>query len=251
MIRIKNKSEIEKMRAAGRIAANALRKAEEAIRPGISTLTLDRIIREYIASQNAHPSFLRLYGFPNSACISVNEEVIHGLPSRSVKLKEGDIVSVDVGAKYQGYHGDNTKTFAVGEISADTKKLLEVTRDSLYKAIDIIKPDVRIGDISHTIESYCRSFGYGIVRNYCGHGIGSELHEDPEVPNFGEPGRGVRLKAGMTIAIEPMINAVGDDVYVHQNGWTVIPRSHSMSAHFEHTVAVTQDGALILTTPDL
>jgi methionyl aminopeptidase len=247
LIRLKTSAELEKMRVAGRISANCLRVAEEVIRPGVSTYTIDREIRNYIHSVGATPSFYKLYGFPNSACISVNEEVLHGIPSKSKILKEGDIVSVDVGACYDGYNGDTTKTFPVGEISDEAKKLLQVTEESLYAAIEIAKPGARVGDIGNCIEKICRANGYGILRDYCGHGVGREMHEDPEIPNYGQAGKGIRLQPGMTIAIEPMVNLKGDDVYVLKDNWTVVPKSHSLSAHFEHTIAITEDGAKILT----
>jgi methionyl aminopeptidase len=250
MVILKSAEDLRKMREAGRIAAQALLVAEKAIKPGLTTHTLDRILYEFIRSRKATPSFLHLYGFPNSACISVNNEVIHGIPSKSRKLEEGDIVSVDVGAMYKGYHGDNARTFPVGKIPENAAKLLKVTEESLYEAIKVAKVGARLGDVGDAVESYCRSYGYGVVMKYCGHGVGRDLHEDPEVPNCGPKGRGIRLQPGMTIAIEPMINEVGDEVDVLNNGWTVVTESGSLSAHFEHTVAITSNGAVILTNPD-
>ncbi|GHU52249.1 methionine aminopeptidase [Clostridia bacterium] len=247
MVKLKTSEELEKMRYAGRLAANCLKIAEDIIRPGVSTFAIDKAIYGYLRSEKATPSFLHLYGFPNSACISVNEEVIHGIPSKNRILKEGDIVSVDVGACYQGYHGDTTKTFHVGEISNEAKRLLQVTEDALYAAIQTAVVGARIGDIGACIEKICRGNGYGIVKDFCGHGIGKDMHEDPEIPNYGQAGKGLRLQAGMTIAIEPMINAKGDETYFARDKWTVIPKSHSLSAHFEHTVAITNEGPKILT----
>lgn len=193
--------------------------------------------------------FLNYGGFPASACISINDEVIHGIPNSSKIIQEGDIVSIDVGAYKDGFHGDTCKTFSVGEISDEAKKLLEVTEKSLYEAIKVANVGVRLGDVSHAVEKYCTSRGYSVVKQYCGHGIGKELHEDPEVPNYGRAGHGPRLVAGMTIAIEPMINVKGEQVKVLNDGWTVLTESGSLSAHFEHTVAITSNGAVILTNP--
>lgn len=249
MIKIKSGSDIEKMRIAGKIAGSALKIAGEAIKPGMSTLQIDKIIYDYICSNGATPSFLNYGGFPASACISINDEVIHGIPNSSKIIQEGDIVSIDVGAYKDGFHGDTCKTFSVGEISDEAKKLLEVTEKSLYEAIKVANVGVRLGDVSHAVEKYCTSRGYSIVKQYCGHGIGRELHEDPEVPNYGRAGHGPRLVAGMTIAIEPMINVKGEQVKVLNDGWTVLTESGSLSAHFEHTVAITSNGAVILTNP--
>ncbi|MDR0919188.1 MAG: type I methionyl aminopeptidase [Oscillospiraceae bacterium] len=250
MIKLKTSAELEKMRIAGKLTANCLKVAENIIRPGISTYAIDREIKNYLLGKGATPSFLRLYGFPNSACISVNEEVLHGIPSKSKILKEGDIVSVDVGACYEGYNGDSTKTFPVGKISDEAKKLLKVTEEALYAAVDVAVVGARLGDIGSCIEKIVRGNGYGLLLNFCGHGIGRDMHEDPEVPNYGQAGKGLRLQAGMTIAIEPMVNVKGDDVYILKDKWTVVPKSHSLSAHFEHTVAITDNGPEILTLPD-
>lgn len=249
MINIKSKTDLGKMRLAGKIAANALKLAGESIKIGMTTFALDKIIHDYIVGQGAKPSFLGYGGFPASACISINNEVIHGIPNIKRRIMDGDIVSVDVGAYINGFHGDTCATFAVGEISDEAKRLLEVTEASLYAGIEQAKVDARIGDIAHTIEEYCVSRGYAVVKKYCGHGVGKELHEAPEVPNYGKPGFGPRLVPGMTIAIEPMINVTGEDVSVLRDGWTVLTKSGSLSAHFEHTIAITPDGAVILTQP--
>lgn len=247
MVNVKSNSDIAKMREAGRIAGGALKLAGQSIKAGMTTLALDKIVHDYIVSKGAVPSFLGYGGFPGSACISINNEVIHGIPSAKVKIKDGDIVSVDVGAYYNGFHGDTCATFAVGKISDEAKRLLTVTEESLYVGIETAKVGARIGDVGYAIEQYCASRGYGIVRKYCGHGVGRNLHEDPEVPNYGNKGHGVRLVSGMTFAIEPMINGKGDDVRVLKDGWTVVTKSGSLSAHFEHTIAVTPEGAVILT----
>lgn len=249
MIQLKNKSELERMRKACQISAQALQVAGEAIKVGMTTLELDRIIHRFIVSQGAKPSFLGYGGFPGTACISVNNEVIHGIPSSARVLNEGDIVSVDVGAFYDGFHGDNAATFAVGTVSPEAQKLLDVTRDSLYKGIEAAIAGNRIGDIGCAVQTYVEENAFAVVRQYIGHGVGHELHEDPEVPNFGRAGRGVRLLPGMTIAIEPMVNAVGEGVRVLDDDWTVVTKSGSLSAHFEHTIAITEHGPVILTTP--
>ena len=249
MISIKSKTDLAKMRDAGRIAGQALQLAGESIKAGMTTLELDKIVHDYIISCNAKPSFLGYGGFPGSACISINNEVIHGIPRASKIIREGDIVSVDVGAFYNGFHGDTCANFPCGKISEEAKALLEITEASLYKGIEAAQVGARLGDVSHAVEEYCSSRGYGIVRNYCGHGIGRNLHESPEVPNYGEAGKGPRLTAGMTICIEPMINAKGDGVKVQKDGWTVLTASGSLSAHFEHTIALTSDGPVIMTRP--
>ncbi|HOV40302.1 MAG TPA: type I methionyl aminopeptidase [Oscillospiraceae bacterium] len=248
MIIIKSPSEIEKMRLAGKITAGALKVAGEKIRAGMTTKELDRIIHDYIVSQGAQPSFLGYGGFPASACISVNNEVIHGIPG-SRKIMDGDIVSVDVGAFINGYHGDSCKTFAVGQISSEARALLDATEESLYIGIKAARPGARVGDISAAIEGYILSKGFAVVKQYVGHGVGRGLHEDPEVPNYGKAGHGPKLVPGMTIAVEPMVNIVGEEVKVMPNKWTVVTKSGSLSAHFEHTIAITSDGAEILTLP--
>ena len=240
-----------KMREAGRIAGRALQLAGQSIQPGMTTLELDKIVHDYIVGCGAYPSFLGLYGFPGSACISINDEVIHGIPSAKRKIRAGDIVSVDVGAHYNGFHGDNAATFACGKISADAQALLDVTKGALEAGIAKAVVNARIADVSGAVQEYCSSRGYGIVREYCGHGIGREVHESPEVPNYVTPGRqGVRLQAGMVICIEPMINQKGDAIRQLKDGWTVVTRNGSLSAHLEHTVAITPDGPVLLTDPN-
>ena len=235
------------MKEACRISAGALRVAGEAVKPGVSTAEIDRIAYEYIISQGAEPNFLHLYGFPATACISVNDEVIHGIPSKERILKEGDIVSIDLGAKKHGFNGDNAATFACGKISAEAQRLIDVTRESLYEAIKVAVPGGRIGDIGSCVQRYCEERGFSVVREYTGHGVGKELHEDPAVPNYGTAGRGVRLLPGMTIAIEPMINQGTKAIKRLSDGWTVKTADGKLSAHFENTIAVTKDGPVILT----
>lgn len=247
MIVLKTARELTLMREACRISAGALRVAGEAVKPGISTWEIDRIAYNYIKSQGAEPNFLGLYGFPATACISINDEVIHGIPSKTRILKEGDIVSIDLGAKINGFNGDNAATFAVGEVSEEARKLMAATKESLYEAIKMAVPGNKIGDIAFAVQSYCEERGYGVVREYTGHGVGKELHEDPCVPNYGKAGRGVRLIPGMTLAIEPMINQGTAAIKVMPDGWTVKTRDAKLSAHFEHTVAITADGPVILT----
>lgn len=239
------------MRKAGIIAGNALHFGGQSIKVGMTTYELDKIIHDYIVKHGATPSFLGYGGFPASACISINNKVIHGIPSKHEHIKDGDIVSIDVGAYIDGFHGDTAYTFAVGNVSEEAAQLLKVTKEGLFKGIEQAVPGNRVGDISHAVEEYCSSYGYGIVKNYVGHGVGAKLHESPEVPNFGKAGRGPRLVAGMTIAIEPMINAVGEDVKVLPEGWTVLTKSGSLSAHFEHSVAITSEGPVILTMPTI
>ena len=249
MISVKSTADLAKMRVAGKIAGGALQLAGKSIKPGMTTLQLDKIIHDYIVGHGAKPSFLNYGGFPASSCISINDEIIHGIPDNKKIIRDGDIVSVDVGACINGFHGDTCATFPVGKISDEAKKLLEVTEASLYEAINIAKAGIRLGDLCHTVQEYCESRGYAIVKRYCGHGVGRQLHEDPDVPNYGTPGHGSRLVAGMTIAVEPMVNAEGEGVKVLDNGWTVLTTSGSLSAHFEHTIAITSDGAVILTQP--
>lgn len=250
MISIKSAKEIEMMKKAGRITGGALKHAGEVLSAGMTTYELDKIIYRYIVSHGAKPSFLGYGGFPGSACISVNDEVIHGIPGPR-KLLDGDIVSVDVGAYIDGFHGDSAKTFIVGDASDETKALLKSTEESLYKAISLAKPGVRLGDIGFAIQKYNEDNGFSVVRQFVGHGVGRELHEDPEVPNYGREGRGVRLIEGMVIAIEPMINMGTEKIYVMPDEWTVRTYDGKLSAHFEHTIAITKDGALILTDPDI
>ena len=247
MIPIKNTEQLKKMRIAGQITGEALLVAEEAIRPGISTKALDEVIRHYIEKCGARPTFLGYGGFPGAACISINEEVIHGIPSADRLLKEGDIVKVDVGASIHGFTGDAARTFPVGQITPEATALIEATRESFFRAAAMALSGNRIGDVGHAVESYVQPLGYTVVRKYVGHGVGAELHEDPEVPNFGTPGRGPRLFPGMTIAIEPMVNAGGADVRVLENHWTVVTSDGSLSAHYENTVAIGENGPELLT----
>lgn len=246
MINLKNKEDLILMREAGKINGAALSLAEELIKPGESLLSIDRQIRRFIEKHNAKPSFLGYGGFPASACISVNEEVIHGIPSSRV-LCEGDIVKVDVGTFYKGFHNDAARTFFCGEVSEEARLLERVTRESFFEGIKFAVIGNRIGDISSAIQSYAEGFGFSIVRNYVGHGTGRALHEDPEVPNFGKAGKGPRLYEGMTLAIEPMINAGTHEVRVLDNDWTVVTLDGRLSAHYENTVAITADGVEILT----
>lgn len=247
MIVLKTTRELSLMKEACRISAGALRVAGEAVKPGVSTWEIDRIAYEYIKSQGAEPNFLHLYGFPATACISINDEIIHGIPSKERILKEGDIVSIDLGAKIHGYNGDNAATFACGKVSGQAQRLMDTTKESLYKAIEMAVPGNKIGDIAWAVQDYCEQRGYGVVREYTGHGVGRELHEDPSVPNYGKAGRGVRLLPGMTLAIEPMINEGTAAIRQMPDGWTVKTADHKLSAHFEHTVAITNDGPVILT----
>lgn len=248
MIAIKNSRELSLMKEACVISARALQLAGEAVEPGVTTAELDRMIRKYIESQGAKPSFLGYGGFPASACISVNETVIHGIPDKRV-IKAGDIVSIDVGAHLNGYHGDNAATFAAGDISPQAQALLDATRESLYEGIAQAIAGNRVGDISAAVQQYVEMRGYSVVRQFVGHGVGTNLHEDPSVPNFGTPGRGPRLLPGMTLAIEPMVNMGVPDVDVLKDGWTTVTRDGKLSAHFEHTIAITKDGPVILTMP--
>ena len=247
MVSVKTARELSLMRDACRISAQALRVAGEAVKPGVSTLEIDTIVRSFIEKQGASPSFLGYGGFPASTCISVNNVVIHGIPSKDKILEEGDIVSVDVGAYYKGYHGDNAYTFPCGKISANAQALLDATRESLYEGIKQAAAFNRIGDIGNAVQRYVEARSYSVVRDYVGHGVGAKLHEDPSVPNFGTPGRGVKLIPGMTIAIEPMINEGTHYVRVMGDKWTVKTLDGKLSAHFEHTVAITPDGPKILT----
>ena len=250
MIVLKTRRELELMREAGRISAQALKIAGEAVAPGVTTAEIDKIAYDDIKSQGATPSFLNYGGFPATACISINQEVIHGIPDHRHVIHEGDIVSIDLGAVFEGFHGDNAYTFACGKISPAAERLCNTTREALYVGLSKAVAGNRLGDIGHAVEEYCISRGYGVVRDYTGHGVGRHLHEDPSVPNYGTPGKGVRLIPGMTIAIEPMINEGTEDVNVLKNGWTVVTADGKLSAHFEHTVAITDGECMILTNPD-
>ena len=250
MIVLKTKRELELMREACRISANALKEAGKAVQPGVSTQEIDDIVRKYIQGQGATPSFLGYGGFPASACISVNDVVIHGIPSKKQILKSGDIVSVDVGAFIDGFHGDNAYTFACGDISEEAKALLKATEESLYEGIKQAVAGNRVGDIGNAVQRYVEDRSYSVVRDFVGHGVGAKLHEDPSVPNYGTAGRGVRLLPGMTIAIEPMIVAGKHNVKVLDDDWTTVTVDGSLAAHFEHTVAITPNGPVIMTIPD-
>ena len=250
MIVLKTSRELAIMREAGRISAMALKVAGEAVEPGVSTWEIDRVARKYIESQGAVPSFLGYGGFPASACISVNNVVIHGIPSKRQIIQAGDIVSIDIGAMFEGFNGDNAYTFACGEISAEAQRLLDATRESLYEGIKQATAGNRLGDIGSAVQRYVEARGYSVVRDFVGHGVGAKLHEDPSVPNYGTPGRGVRLLPGMTIAIEPMVNQGRHEVQVQKDGWTTVTRDGKLSAHFEHTIAITPDGPVIMTLPE-
>jgi methionyl aminopeptidase len=247
LIIVKSLQEIELMRQAGRIVAGTLQELAGAVRPGITTIQLDTLARQYIQKSGARPAFLGYHGFPATICTSLNEEVVHGIPGLR-RLKAGDIISIDVGVFYKGYYGDAAATFPVGEVSPLAKRLLEVTRESLYKGIEKAYPGNRLYDISAAIQTYVESRGFSVVRSYVGHGIGSEMHEEPQVPNFGLPGKGPLLEAGMVLAIEPMVNAGTWEVETLSDDWTVVTKDRNLSAHFEHTVAIMQDGPEILTS---
>ena len=247
MIRLKNAAQIAAMKEAGRITGEAILTAAEHIREGVSTKFLDTKIREYIEKCGAKPSFLGYGGFPASACISINDEVIHGIPSDKRILTEGDIVKIDVGAFYKGFHGDSARTFAVGAVTPEAQKLIDVTTECFFKAVAEIKPGARVGDIGNAVQSYAEANGYGVVREYVGHGVGAELHEAPEIPNFGRAGRGIRLFPGMSLAIEPMINIGTWEVKRMGDGWTVKTKDGSLSAHYENTVVMLEN-EIILTT---
>ena len=249
MIVLKTGRELKIMREACRISAEALKLAGSAVEPGVTTAELDEIAEKYILSQGAVPNFKNYCGYPATACISINNEVIHGIPSKKRVIKAGDIVSIDLGAKFEGYHGDNAATFACGDISEEAKRLMDTTRESLYEGIAAAVSGGRLGDIGAAVQQYVEKRGYSVVRKFVGHGIGTELHEAPEVPNFGTQGRGIRLMPGMTLAIEPMVNMGHYDVKVMPDGWTVLTKDGSLSAHFEHTIVITPDGPQILTKP--
>lgn len=247
MIVLKTGRELKIMKEACSISAGALEVAGKAVEPGVTTAEIDRLAEEYIRRRGGEPNFKNYEGYPATACISINNEVIHGIPSGKRKLRAGDIVSIDLGAKFDGYHGDNAATFACGDVSPEAKRLMDTTRESLYEGIRAACAGGRIGDIGHAVQSYVEARGYSVVRQFVGHGVGTHLHEAPEVPNFGTPGRGIRLMPGMTIAIEPMVNAGGYDVKVQPDGWTVLTKDGSLSAHFEHTIVITADGPKIMT----
>ena len=247
MVQVKNSEQLASMRKVGRITGEAILVAREYIKEGISTKEIDTVIRNYIEKCGAKPSFLGYGGFPGSACISINNEVIHGIPSAKRFLKEGDIVKIDVGAYIGGFHGDSANTFGVGKISEEAQKLIDVTRESFYRGVAMAAGGKRIGDIGSAIANYAEGLGYGVVRKFVGHGIGKNLHEDPEVPNFGTAGRGARLYPGMTIAVEPMINCGTREVKVLDDEWTVVTADGSLSAHYEHTIAIMDGEPMLLT----
>ena len=247
MIQLKNADQIKIMKEAGRITGEALLVARDHVRPGISTYELDRLVRESIEKAGAKPSFLGYGGFPGSACVSINDEVIHGIPSKKRFLEEGDIVKIDVGAFYKGFHGDSARTIPVGRVSDEALKLIEVTRASFFAGIEQLKVGNRLGDVGAAIDGLVVANGFSTVKRYIGHGIGHELHESPDVPNYGTPGRGTRLCAGMVLAIEPMVNIGGETVRELKDGWTVKTADGSLSAHYENTVALTGDGIINLT----
>ncbi len=247
MITRKSKREILLMREAGHIVGLAHQEVAKHIKPGITTLEIDQIVENVIRDNDAIPSFKGYGGFPGSACTSVNEQVVHGIPSRKVILHEGDIISVDIGAQYKGYHGDSAWTYQVGNISDEKKQLMEVTKQSLFEGLKYAKAGNRLSDISHAIQTYAESFGYGVVRDFVGHGVGKQLHEDPQIPNYGIAGKGPVLKAGMTLAIEPMINMGRKEVRVLKDNWTTVTIDKKPSAHYEHSILITEDGYDILT----
>ena len=250
MIQLKNGDQIKIMKEAGRITGEALLVAREHVRPGISTYELDRFVREHIEKAGAKPSVLGYGGFPASACISINDEVIHGIPSKARFLEEGDVVKIDVGAFYKGFHGDSARTIAVGRVSDEAQKLIDVTRQSFFAGLDMLKVGNRLGDVGSAIDALVVKNGFSTVKRYIGHGIGHDLHESPDVPNYGTPGRGTRLCAGMALAIEPMVNVGSETVRELNDGWTVKTADGSLSAHYENTVALTGDGIINLTLID-
>lgn len=251
MIVCRSLAELEKMRAAGRLVGQVLTALAAKVAPGVTTADLDAIAEGLIVDAGATPAFKGYHGYPATICASVNDEVIHGIPSGQRVLNAGDVISIDVGAALNGYYGDSAVTLAVGPISEEAATLLRVTEESLYKAIEAVKPGNRISDIGHAVQKHVEAHGFSVVREFVGHGIGQQMHEEPQVPNYGEPGRGPRLAEGMVVAIEPMVNAGKPQVKVLSDGWTAVTRDHSLSAHFEHTVAVTADGPWILTARDV
>ncbi|MDR0884225.1 MAG: type I methionyl aminopeptidase [Oscillospiraceae bacterium] len=250
MIVLKTTKELDLMKKACALSARVLRLAGEMVEPGVTTGAIDKRVREWFAKAGATPVFLHYNGFPAAACISINNEVIHGIPSPKRVIQPGDLVSIDLGAKLNGYIGDNAATFAAGDISPEAKRLSDTTREALYVGIRAACTGGRVGDIGAAVQSYCEARGYSLVRDYTGHGVGRELHEDPSVPNFGTPGRGARLLPGMTIAIEPMVNQGKKEIRTLEDNWTVRTRDGSLSAHFEHTIAITANGPVILTVED-
>jgi methionyl aminopeptidase len=246
MIHSKSETQLDLMREAGRIVALTHKELQKAIRPGVTTKELDQIAEDFIRKQGALPSFKGYHGYPASICASVNEVIVHGIPGDLV-LRDGDIISIDIGANIHGYHGDSAWTYGVGQISETAQKLLDVTEASLFKGLEQARTGNRLSDIGHAVQTYVESHGFSVVREYAGHGIGQQMHEDPSIPNYGPPGRGPVLKTGMTLAIEPMVNVGGHKTRTLQDRWTVVTADGSLAAHFEHTVAVTENGPDILT----
>ena len=247
MIILKSAEEIQSMREAGRVVAQAHALVGELIRPGISTLDLDRAVEEFLLKQNAIPAFKGYQGYPASICASVNEVVVHGIPSKDIVLEEGSIISVDIGAFVDGFCGDSAWPYPVGEVEPEVRNLLQATEEALFRGIEQAKVGNRLSDISHAVQKRAEEDGFSVVRDFVGHGIGRQMHEAPQIPNFGPPGRGPRLKNGMTLAIEPMVNVGSYHVQVLEDNWTVVTRDNKWSAHFEHTIAITDEGPVILT----
>jgi methionyl aminopeptidase len=244
---IKTAKEVEKMRRAGEIVRGVLHAVRAMVKPGVTTLELENVAEKMIADAGAKPAFKGYHGFPCVLCTSLNDQVVHGIPSAKTVLREGDILSVDCGAVIDGYYGDSAITIPVGKVAARTQRLLDVTQESLARAIETVRPGAMLGDVGAAVQEMVEAEGFSVVKEFVGHGIGTHMHEDPQIPNFGQRGRGVRLREGMVLAIEPMVNAGSDAVRVLKDGWTAVTEDGSLSAHFEHTVAVTRDGAAILT----
>lgn len=247
MIICKSERELGYMREAGRVVAGALAEVAKMIRPGVTTAELDRVAEEYILSKGAKPAFKGLYGFPATVCASINEEVVHGIPGLK-KMENGDIISIDVGAEINGYFGDAAQTFPVGDITPELQEIIAVTKEALNRGIKMARNGNRLSDISHAVQSFVEQNSYSVVRDYVGHGIGTKMHEEPQVPNFGRPGRGPRLKTGMTLAIEPMVNMGTYEVLTLPDNWTVVTRDGKPSVHFEHSIAITDGDPIILTS---
>ena len=251
MIVCRSAAELERMREAGRLVGEVLTELTARVKPGVTTAELDELAEARIRRAGATPAFKGYHGYPATICASINEEVIHGIPSGRRVLNEGDVISIDVGASLEGYFGDSAVTLAVGKVSESAATLLRVTEESLFKAIERVRPGGRISDIGHAVQAHVEAYGFSVVREFVGHGIGQRMHEEPQVPNYGEPGRGPRLAEGMVLAIEPMVNAGKPAVKVLGDGWTAVTRDRSLSAHFEHTVAVTANGPWILTAREV
>jgi methionyl aminopeptidase len=247
VITLKSKDEIEKIRRAGQVVAETILHVAESVKPGATTLDLDRIAEEFIVSKGMIPAFKGMYGFRHTLCLSINEEVVHGIPSNKRVLKEGDILGVDCGAVFEGFYGDSARTIPCGEVSPEVQRLISVTRESLNRGIEQMHPNKRLFDIGAAVQAHAEGAGFKVVKEYVGHGIGRALHEDPQVPNYGTPGTGMRLKTGMVLAIEPMVNIGGEETYILDDGWTVVTKDGSYSAHFEDTIAITENGPEILT----